>query len=70
MEVPTIRGSEGKGTPKVHTRQLPTRAMSGPDNQTADERQTSQHTVPIQSADSGSQTHGLTMPANDVPTIN
>lgn len=70
MEVPRIRGSEDKGTPKVHRRQLPTRAISGPDNQTAGERQTSQQTVPIQSANGGSQTHGLTVSANDAPTIN
>lgn len=37
---------------------------------TQDEQQMSQQTVPIQSADGGSQTHGLIVSANDAPTIN
>lgn len=38
VEVLTIRGSEGKGTPKVHTRQLPKQGdvrPRQPDNQTS-----------------------------------
>lgn len=61
MEVSTIRGSEGQGTPGVHPQRPRSRAISGPEAHAADGTDTASR--------QWSTTHGLTVCANELPTI-
>lgn len=59
-EVPTIRGSESKGTPGVHPPHAPGRCQA---------QMPTQQTVPIQRRGSGARHTGCPFMANEAPTI-